>query len=110
MLLALSALRRLKISSLRFQPPRSMERPRTISMLPMMEPVSEAFTISVSPGAQGHEGDDQLGGVAEGGVEQAADAGAGVVGQVLGGLAHEPGQGKDGQAGHHEHGPPARRG
>ncbi len=49
MLLPLSAASRLKTSSLRFQPPRSMARPRTMSMLPMMEPVSEALTISVSP-------------------------------------------------------------
>ena len=49
MLLPLSAARRLNFSSLRFQPPRSMARPRTIRMLPMMEPVSEALTISVSP-------------------------------------------------------------
>ena len=36
------------------------------------------------------EGDDQLGRVAEGGVEEAADAGARVVGRVLGRLADQP--------------------
>ncbi len=72
MLLPLSAARRLNFSSLRFQPPTSMARPRTMSMFPMMEPVSEALTISDLARAQGHEGDDQLGGVAEGRVQEAA--------------------------------------
>ena len=49
MLLPVSAAMRLKRSSLCFHPPNSMAKPRTISMLPMIEPVSEALTISVSP-------------------------------------------------------------
>ena len=40
------------------------------------------------PRAERHDRDDQLGRVAEGGVEQAADGRAGAVGEVLGGLAH----------------------
>lgn len=47
-------------------------------------------------GAQGGDGDDQLGGVAEGGVEQAADPFAAALGQLLGGLAQPAGQGNDG--------------
>ena len=103
MLLPLSAAIRLKLSSLRFQPPSSMARPRTTRMLPMMEPVSEALTISVSPARRAMKRDDQLRGVAEGRVQQAADVRPRVVGEVLGGLAHEPGQREDGQAGGDEH-------
>ncbi len=49
MLLPLSAASLLKRSSLCLQPPSSIASPSTIRMLPMIEPVSEALTISVSP-------------------------------------------------------------
>ena len=45
----------------------------------------------VQPLLQGEEGDDQLGGVAEGDVEEAADAGAAAGGELLGGAAHQRG-------------------
>ena len=44
----------------------------------------------VQPFVDGEQRDDQLGGVAEGGVEEAADAGAGVLGGVLRRLADQP--------------------
>ena len=44
------------------------------------------------PGPQSHDGDDQFGGVAQGGVEKAPNLGAGPLGQVLGGLAQQAGQ------------------
>lgn len=53
---------------------------------------------------QGDEGDDQLGGVSEGGVEKAADGFAGAGGEVLGGAAEPAGEGDDGQAGAQEDG------
>jgi hypothetical protein len=49
----------------------------------------------VEAGAQRGEGDDQLGHVAEGRVEQAADAGARLLGEVLGRLAHRRGERHD---------------
>ena len=55
--------------------------------------------------AQGEEGDDHLGGVAEGGVEQPAERGAGDGGEVLSGLADERGQGDDGDGGGEEEDP-----
>ena len=54
------------------------------------------------PRSQGDEGDDEFGGVAEGGVEQSAPGGAGAVGEVFGGLAHESGEGDDADAGEEE--------
>ena len=77
-------------------------------MLPMIEPGERGLDDLRLARAQGHEGDDQLRGVAEGRVQQAADAGPGVVGDVLGGLAHEAGQGQDGEAADDED--PGRRG
>jgi hypothetical protein len=47
--LPVSAAMRLKRSSLCLSPPTNIARPSTISMLPRIEPVSDAFTISVSP-------------------------------------------------------------
>ncbi len=49
--------------------------------------------------ADGHDGDDQLGRVAQRGIEQAPQARARVNGQRLGGRAHQPRQGDHGQAG-----------
>ena len=54
-------------------------------------------------GAQRHQGDDQLGGIAQGGVEEAADALAETGCQLLGGDAKQTGQRHDGEAGHQEH-------
>ena len=54
------------------------------------------------PRPQRHDRDDQLGGVAEGGVEEAADRRAGAMGQVLGGLAHVAGQRQHAEAGREE--------
>jgi hypothetical protein len=46
----------------------------------------------LEPSAQGGERDDQLGGVAECGIEQPAHAFARPVGKLLGGAAHPPGK------------------
>ena len=54
-------------------------------------------------GAQRHDRDDQLGGVAERRVEQAADRGAGPMRQVLGRLAHVARQREHPEAGDEEH-------
>ena len=64
----------------------------------MIDPVSEAFTTGYRPLPQRHDGDDQLRRVAEGGVQQAADALAGVMRQFLGGVAQPPRQRHDRQA------------
>ena len=50
----------------------------------------------------GEERDDQLGRVAEGGVEEAADAGTGVVSRVLRRLPDQPGQRDEGRRGEDE--------
>ena len=50
----------------------------------------------------GEQGDDQLGCVAEGGVDQPADLGAGVRGQPLGAVADQPGQRDNAQGGQAE--------
>ena len=47
---------------------------------------------------QGHAGDDQLGGIAEGGVEQAAGAFAGVARELIGGAAQPSGERNYGEA------------
>ena len=62
----------------------------------------------VQAGAEREEGDDELGRVAEGDVEQAADPGPGAHGELLGGAAHERGGRDDpqrrGEEGHHRAG------
>ena len=50
----------------------------------------------------GDERDDQLGGVPEGRVEEAADPGACVLGSVLRRLADQPGEGDEGGRGEDE--------
>jgi len=55
--------------------------------------------IELRPLGKNHQGNNQLGGIAEGGVEQSAQAGPKGLGQVLGGPAHQPGQRHDGDAG-----------
>ena len=57
---------------------------------PTTLPVSEPRTTSVSPSLTAMQRDDQLRRVAEGRVEEAADAGPGVLGGVLGRLADQP--------------------
>ncbi len=48
---------------------------------------------------QRHDRDDELGGVAEGGVEQATERRAGAGGDLFGCLAHEPGEGEHAETG-----------
>ena len=60
-------------------------------------PVSDALTRSVRPSRKRQRADDQLGGVAERRVEQAADAAAEPLGQRLGGPADLGGQRQDGE-------------
>ena len=61
------------------------------------------FHEVVQAGLQRDDGDDELGGIAEGGVEQAARGRAKPAGQLLGGDADEAGQRHDGQAAGEEH-------
>ena len=68
-------------------------------MLPTIEPAIDAFDDVVQAGAQGGERDDQLGGVAEGRVEQAADAFAHALGEMLGGPTHPRRERQDREAG-----------
>ena len=56
----------------------------------------------VEPGAQRDQGDDELGGVAEGGIEQAARAFAYPGGEMLGGVPHPGGERQDRQPGGNE--------
>ena len=64
-------------------------------MLPTIDPISVAFTTSWRPSAEREQGDDQLRGVAEGDVQQAADPGTGARGQLLGRAAHQRRGGDD---------------
>ena len=66
---------RLKYWRSRLRPPKNIAAPSTSRMLPMIEPTIEALTTSCSPAPEREEGDDELGRVAEGDVEQAADPG-----------------------------------
>ena len=61
-------------------------------MFETTEPVSEPRTTSGQAVRDGEQRDDQLGRVAEARVEEAADAGPGVLGCVLGRLADQPGE------------------
>ena len=61
-------------------------------MFETTEPVSEPRTTVGQPVGDGEQRDDQLGRVAEAGVEEAADAGAGVLGGMVGRLADQPGE------------------
>ena len=49
------------------------------------------------PLTQGQDADDQLGGIAEGRVQQPADAATEMLGELLGGTPDEGGQGQDGE-------------
>ena len=72
----------------------------------MMLPVKDALTTSSSPLEEGEQGQDQLGGVAEGRVQEPADAGTEPVGQLFGRLAHQAGQRDDRHARRDELGRP----
>ena len=61
-------------------------------MFETTEPVNEPRTTVGQPVGDREQGDDQLGRVAEARVQEAADAGAGVLGGVLGRLADQPGE------------------
>ena len=63
----------------------------------MIEPTIEALTTSCRPCVEREEGDDQLRRVAEGDVEQAADAGTRARRQLLGRPAHQRRRGDDPQ-------------
>ncbi len=58
-------------------------------MLPRIEPTIEALTTSCSPAVRAKKAMISSGRVAEGHVEQSADAGPGPGRQLLGGLAHQ---------------------
>ena len=61
-------------------------------MFETTEPVSDPRTTLGQPVGDREERDDQLGRVAEARVQEAADAGAGVLGGVLGRFADQPGE------------------
>ena len=63
----------------------------------MIEPVSDDLTIPINPRLQREETDDDLGRVAQGRVQQAAQSRPEVLGQGLGRVAHQPGQRHDRQ-------------
>ncbi len=62
------------------------------------------FDDVVEAAGEGDEAEDDFGGVAEGGVEEAAEGGAGALGEMLGRFAHERGHGNDADAGEEESG------
>ena len=68
----------------------------------MIEPVSDAWTTSIRPALEGEERDDQLGDVAERGVEDAADLRAGQRPEPFGREADDPGETEDGRRREHE--------
>jgi len=57
-----------------------------------MLPVKRSAHDAAEPVRHREQRDDQFGRVAEGGVEEAADTGAGVLGDVLGCLPDQPGE------------------
>ena len=68
---------------------RQHDSPKTSSRLPMMLPVIDALTTAVWCAAQRGDRDDQLGGVAERGVEEAAERRARAARQMFGGRADQ---------------------
>ena len=71
--------------------------PSASSRFARIAPMIEARTISISPALQRHQRDDELGGIAERGVQQAADRITRVRGELAGGAHDERGDGHDGQ-------------
>ena len=69
----------------------------------MMLPVIDAFTTSVMVRAKRRDGDDELGGVAEGRVEKTSQRGPGAAREMLGGGADQPGSGDERYGGGDEH-------
>ena len=80
-------------------PPTSSEAPSTSSRLPMIEPVIEAWTISILLSSDQEAGNDDLADVADGGVHDAADARAGRHAELLRGVSEGIGQAQDGERG-----------
>jgi hypothetical protein len=80
---------RLNVWVWNLRPPRKALRPKTMSVLPMIEPVIDALTRS------------------ERRVQQAAHPRPVVLGQLLGGQSENPRQRDDGQRGSDEDGGPA---
>ena len=68
----------------------------------MTEPASEPLHDLRQAAVHGEERDDQLRRVAEARVQEAADAGAGVLGRVLRCLADQPGERDERSAREHE--------
>ena len=93
--------RKLDCRSTSPRPPKRNEKPSTSSRFPTTEPVSEPRTTSKSIAFTAKQRDDQLGRVAEGRVQEAADAWPRVLGRMLGRLADQPGE-RD-QRGRREH-------
>ena len=69
------------------------------SRLPRMLPVIDAFTRSTRPACRRDDRDDEFGGVAERGVEQATEGGAGARRDLLRRLSHEAGERQHAEAG-----------
>ena len=61
----------------------------------MIDPVMDAFDQLEQSGLDGEQGDDQLGGITQRGIDQPADPWAGMYGQVLGCLTDQAGQGNN---------------
>ena len=84
------------------RPPKSSENPSTSRRLPITEPRERAADDLGQALVHGQQRDDQLGRVAEGGVEEAADARARVLGGVLRRLADQPRQRDERECGEDE--------
>ena len=96
------ALTRLYSCTWYLSPPSRNDAPSMNSVLVTIAPAMDAFTSMYSPGAQRGERDDQLGQVAQRGVEQPADRVARLGRHRLGGVAQQRGQRHDGEHGQHE--------
>ena len=84
--------RKLDQRSISPRPPAKSENPSTSSRLPDDRARQRAADDVGEPFVDRDQGDDQLGGVAERGVEEAADPGSRVLRRVLGRLADQPGE------------------
>ena len=83
------------------RPPTNIDAPSTSRTLPRIEPIDRGLDDLVQPGVEREQGDDELGRVAEGDVQQAADARPRARRELLGGAAHQRG-GRDDAAGRGE--------
>ena len=84
------------------RPPSRIDAPSTSRMLPTTEPMIEARATSISPSRTVEHHDDQLGEVAEGGVEQRREPRPGGGSRLLGGLAQHVGERHHADGGGHE--------